>query len=162
MATSAQQATSPIDERPSRDPIGLRIYEAIVAVPVIVAAVWIVASDVSRFANIALLYWVGVISIVELLPVQGWRDLNMTLAEPLLWGFALIAPARVAFVVAFVAAADPREFRREIGVGRALFNRAQLAVSILVCSVLFRELGGDTSHWERLLPLAIAVASIAR
>ena len=42
-------------------------------------------------------------------------------------------------VTAFVASLDPREFRREVGVIRSLFNRSQVALSVLCASAVFHS-----------------------
>ncbi|MEP6973808.1 MAG: ATP-binding protein [Actinomycetota bacterium] len=62
--------------------------------------------------------------------------------------------------MAFVAALDPREFRREVSVVRALYNRSQVAASVMLASAAFHAMGGNTKDWPEVLVIGLIVLSI--
>jgi signal transduction histidine kinase len=68
-------------------------------------------------------------------------DLPLLLAAGFLFG------PGVGGAVAFVAYADVREFRGEISVLRALYNRAQIALSVMLAAVVFSLAGGTVGDW---------------
>jgi signal transduction histidine kinase len=59
---------------------------------------------------------------------------------PLLMAVAFIYAPEAAALAAFLGASDPREFRRQVSVLRAVFNRSQVALSVLVASAVFHGL----------------------
>jgi len=71
----------------------------------------------------------------------------------------LFQPATVG-ILAFIGSTDLREARRKIGIGHALFNRSQIAVSVMTASWVFHSLGGDLHVWPRVLFLAMLVLSV--
>jgi signal transduction histidine kinase len=82
---------------------------------------------------------------------------------------AILWPPTAAGVTAFVGSTDPREFRGEVSVLRAVFNRAQVALSVFAASFVFHWLVGTYPNYGRmfiespiwLLVLASMVAAIA-
>src|SRR5262245_66081372 len=75
--------------------------------------------------------WALLVGGVELLPVPTWRGLTLSVGFPLLIMIAILYPPNAAAVVAFLGASDPREMKREVSVWTALFNRSQVALSVL-------------------------------
>jgi signal transduction histidine kinase len=71
----------------------------------------------------------------------------------------LFQPVNVG-ILAFVGSTDLREARRQIRIGHALFNRSQIAVSVMTASWVFHSLGGDLHAWPRVLFLAILVLAV--
>ncbi len=59
---------------------------------------------------------------------------------PLLMAVAFLYPPAVAGSAAFLAASDPREFRREVGVLQALFNRSCIALAVWAAGGVFHAL----------------------
>ncbi len=102
--------------------------------------------------------WVAIIAAVELIPVPMWRSTHISIGFPLLMVVAFLYEPGAAGLVAFLAASDPRELRREVSFFRALFNRSQVALSVLAASATF-HLVADI----RTSPPAIAIigASLA-
>ncbi len=64
-------------------------------------------------------------------------------------GFVYLPAA--AGVVALLAASDPREFRGEVGPLRALFNRCQVALSVLAASAVFHGFVASIDHSATVL-----------
>ena len=84
--------------------------------------------------------WAVLIGLVELLPVPAWRGLTISVGFPLLMVVAFLYAPAAAAAVALVGASDPREFRGEVTILRALFNRCQVALSVLAASAVFHQL----------------------
>src|SRR5438552_5507183 len=122
--------------RPRRRPIA-RIYEAGVALPTIAWILWVVVHDPHRLSDPMLLMWAAAIGAVDLMPIPASIDLRFSLSFPLQLAVAMIYPTPVAVAVAFVGTSDAREYRREISIEKALFNRAQIALSVGLEALLF-------------------------
>jgi signal transduction histidine kinase len=108
-----------------------------------------------------LVIWVFVVALVELIAVPMWRGTTLSMGFPLLMciGFLYIPPATA--LVAFLAASDPRELKREVGLLQALFNRCQVALSVWAASAIFHSLAAvDTSSAPTLVGAA-ALAAVA-
>ena len=116
-------------------------FELFVSVPTLVGGGFLIAHDPAAFKYWGeLLFWAALIGLVELLPVPAWRGLTISVGFPLLMVVAFLYEPAAAAAVALVGASDPREFRREVTLLRALFNRCQVALSVLAASALFHGL----------------------
>jgi signal transduction histidine kinase len=74
----------------------------------------------------------------------------LTVSVPLELAVVLLFQPSLAALVAFVGCADPREFRREVSLFKALFNRSQVAVSIFLAGLVFHSFADLSSHVPRL------------
>ena len=83
------------------------------------------------------LLWAPLVAGVELLPVPTWRGLTLSVGFPLLMMIAILYPPGAAGAIAFLGASDPRELRGEVSVATALFNRAQVALSVIAAGAVF-------------------------
>jgi signal transduction histidine kinase len=81
--------------------------------------------------------WVVLIALVELLPVATWGGVTVSVGYPLIMAVAFTFAPEVAALVALVSASDPREFRGEVTLLRALFNRSSIALAVLAASWVF-------------------------
>src|SRR5206468_12989470 len=79
---------------------------------------------------------------------------------PILLAAAMLFQPATVGVLALVGSTDLREARRQIGIGHALFNRSQIAISVVTASWIFHALGGDLNAWPRVLILAMLVLSV--
>ncbi len=111
------------------------------------------------------LLWAVLVAGVELLPVPTWRGLTLSVGFPLLMMIAILYPPSAVGVIAFLGASDPRELRREVSVATALFNRSQVALSVIAAGLVFHYFQEplsplqETSAW--LLVLAAGLAAVA-
>ncbi|MGH2691751.1 MAG: hypothetical protein ACRDHM_04540, partial [Actinomycetota bacterium] len=104
------------------------------------------APDVSL---VELAFWAVLILVMNLVPFSA-GELSFTLDTPLLLTVALLYPPEVASVVAFVGSMDLREVLRQVGPLRALFNRTQIALSVLFAALVFRLItDGALNPWTR-------------
>jgi signal transduction histidine kinase len=136
----------------------------------VTAAVWgliatLAARDPSVFTDTEtlrdLVGWVVIIAAVELVPVPMWRGTHISIGFPLLMVVAYLYQAPAAGVVAFLAASDPRELRREVSLLRAIFNRSQVALAVLAASATFHAIvpNFDSSPpWRLFVGAALASA----
>jgi signal transduction histidine kinase len=140
-----------------------------VITPTVIGGAFLVANHPDEF-QLQLIWWALAVSIVELIPVPAWRGIHLSLGFPLLMALAILWPPTAAGVTAFVGSTDPREFRGEVTLLRAIFNRAQVALSVFAASSIFHLLVGtfpessnamfkETPIW--LLVVASMVAAIA-
>jgi signal transduction histidine kinase len=131
-------------ERPS-----LRVFEGAVAIPTLGLVVYGIVRS-SGSARLSLVPWMLLIAVVDLLPVSTWRGIQMLLDFPLLVAVAMLYRPEAACAALFIASFDAREFKREVGVLRAGFNRSQVALSAFAASATFHALGDVHGGFLRL------------
>jgi diguanylate cyclase (GGDEF)-like protein len=166
--TDAHPTAEPADDapRPERSPL-LRLYELGTIVPLLA---WIFVSARrdpaqfldGKFAGPLLLEWVVAIAVVDLLPIPTTIGSPFSLSFPLQLSVALIYPTPVAGAIAFLGMSDWREIRREIPLTQSIWNRSQLAWSVVVESIVFDHMAilrPTQSPWWQL-GLAVLLAAI--
>jgi signal transduction histidine kinase len=147
---------------------GRAVHEEIMPVRHPTGATWLaLAVVISTLSGVALLLsrgaipspililWVLMIGVVELLPVTTWGGVQVSLGFPLLIAVAFRYPAGQAGLVALVGLSDPREFRREVSLLQALFNRCQVAAAVLAASGTFHSLSSVSKPLSGMVPVAI-------
>ncbi len=140
-------------------------FELSIILPTFALGAFLISRDPSAFNDgWPLVVWAVVIGLVELLPVPAWRGLTISVGFPLMMVVAFLYQPAAAAAVALVGASDPREFQREVTVLRALFNRCQVALSVLAASAVFHWMtpfaAGTPHSSEVLLLVAAASASL--
>jgi signal transduction histidine kinase len=80
---------------------------------------------------------------------------------PLLMVVAFIYEPVAAAAAAFLAASDPREFKREVSLLRALFNRSQVSLAVGASSAIFHALASVESSNPAELLLGAGLAATA-
>jgi signal transduction histidine kinase len=83
-----------------------------------------------------LLFWLALLIIADLLPVALGFGAQVSMAFPVLIAISILFPPSAAMVTAGLGAVDAREFRREIPLWRALFNRAQWILAVGAASAI--------------------------
>jgi signal transduction histidine kinase len=149
----------------------LLILELVVIVPTLAGGILLVLADLDSFTWELvgqLLLWAAAVSLVELIPLPAWRGVHLSLSFPLLMALAIVHDPLVAGVTAFVGSVDPREFRREVTILRAIFNRSQVALSVAAASAVFQSLaaidppaGAGSASPAWLLIVAAMLAAVA-
>jgi len=141
----------------------LTLFELAVALPTMVGLVVAVTRESATAVEgeaLQLLGWVVTIALVELIPVPMWRGTTISMGFPLLMVVAFLYEPSAAAAAAFLAASDPREIRREIGLLRALFNRSQVALAVGASSAVFHTFASVDSSPPVELLAAAALAAI--
>jgi signal transduction histidine kinase len=137
------------------------VYQLLVVVPTVTYLVVSLAREVDPVLQTSVLLFLIAVAVVDLIPVPGWGGLQLSLSFPLLLGVAIVFPPPVATLIAFLGSVDPREFRLEVSPLKALFNRSQMALSILAASLLFDLVADQDSVWYVLLLGVVLAASAA-
>ena len=142
----------------------LLAFELLVIVPTLLAIGMLLATEPSiRDLNLSLelVLWAALIAFVELLPIPAWRGVHLSLGFPLLMSVGMLFAPPAAALTALVGSMDPRELKREVTFLRAVFNRCQVALSVLIASSVFHSVANiRVSPWW-LLVLAAMLAAIA-
>ena len=140
LRSQAPRLTSMTVNRAQPHPWRVVAFELAVILPTFVLGAVLISRNPAAFDHGVLIFWACLIALVELLPVPAWRGLTISVGFPLLMVVAFLYEPVAAAAVALVGASDPREFRREVTVLRALFNRCQVALSVLAASAVFHGL----------------------
>jgi signal transduction histidine kinase len=119
------------------------------AVGLIAIGLWRDREVVSE-AGWGLIAWVGAIAIVGLVSVSAEDGPQLGLDMPLLLAAGFLFGPAVGGALAFLGYADIRELRGRISIPRALYNRAQTALSVMLASVVFVAARGDLGEWPRI------------
>jgi signal transduction histidine kinase len=149
--------------RPSRrqpiaaEPAALRIIAFLGAAAVVGVLVWMIVLRWQEFIEMIpdVLPWLVVVAVADLLAVPVWGSVELMMSFPVLLASAFVFPAYIAGSLSFVATLDARELRREISVGRALFNRSNVALSVMAAAWVFESMGGDVLDWPGVVPIAL-------
>lgn len=98
-----------------------------------------------------LLAWAVVAAVVGLTTITFSSGSQLGLDAPLLLAAGYLYGPVAAGLVAVVGYVDTREFRGEISLERALFNRAQISLSVMAASFAFASMGGAAPVAPRLI-----------
>ena len=149
------------DVRRGSDPIQVRVYcWAITAAFAILVPLLAEAGSATRLVDLAELSgWVVLVAIADLLRVRLWSDFSFAMSMPISLASVIILAPWQAAVVAALGTLDPRELKGAVPFGRAVFNRAEVGLSVLAAALVFRSLGGEAA-WPELLWPALAAGIV--
>lgn len=147
-----RQPTSPTSE-----PLRLKILEwtifALVCCLLVALAPQTLGSIRAELPSLAA--WVALVVITDLLPVTA-GSYTIALSFPILLAAGMVYPAVTAGLIAFIGSSDLREIHREISVGHGLYNRSQIALSVMAASLSFHWMHGDPQVWPFVLLAALS------
>jgi signal transduction histidine kinase len=126
----------------ARHPAALIAFELAIILPTLVGGLALALLQPFDYP-LELLIWAALLVVVELLPVPAWRGITITLGFPLLMMVGILYAPIAAAATALVGSTDPREFKREIGFLRAVFNHCQVAVSVFAASTVYHAIAGE-------------------
>jgi signal transduction histidine kinase len=115
------------------------VYALVVSVPVIIgiaAGAWATRSEF----ELVMIGWVVLVAVAELLPVPATRNIHVSIGFTLLTAVGILFAPVWAAAIALVGSSDLSELRRETTVLKAVFNRAQVALAVLLASATFHAL----------------------
>lgn len=142
------------------DNVRSALFQLAVIVPLLVYVAVTLPGHRDELLQGSVLFFIVAVAIVDLIPVPAWGGMQLSLSFPILLGVAIIYDPTVAAVIAFVGSFDPREYRLQIPALRAVFNRAQMALSTLAGGALFHSIATAESPLARLA-VGVVVAAIA-
>ncbi len=151
MSVTRTKQRSPLEAemRPRRPPerFGFRVM----SIAVFLAAAGMLALAFSQTDALELpvqtLGWILLVAFTSLVPVPTGRGAELSMDLPVLLAAAIVFGPALAGAIAFLGAVDPREWRREASVWMVVYNRAQIALSVLAASLAFHGLGGRLGAW---------------
>ena len=156
--------SEPAESRAGSSSGVLSLFEATVSGLTLVTLAVTLAQNrdsISRDDWTTLAIWVLIIALVELVPVPVWHGIHISMGFPLLMVLAFLYEPAAAGLAAFLAASDPRELRREVGLLRALFNRSQVALAVFAASGIFHLLAHVQTSNALVLLGAASLAAVA-
>ena len=106
------------------------------------------------------LFWIVLLFIVNLFPVSV-GETTLTLDMPLLLALGLLYPAEFAAFLAAIGAVDARELRGHVSLSRALFNRAQVALVVVIASSTFHSVTMSLEPWLPAILATVLATAVA-
>lgn len=163
----SRDVSTPLTEPGSDRSVGglptLTAFELLVVLPTVLGGAYLVRQSFPDWTEDGLfldfIIWTGVLALVELIPVPAWRGLQMSMGFPVLIATAILYDPVFCATIALIGSFDPREFKREVGLLRALFNRSQVALSVAAASLVFSELATVDSAFPALMGAAMLAAA---
>ena len=131
-----------------RDPLSVALISALVAViAVVVTLQFPEIQKVVKTQLGELVFWTLLILVMNLVPFnEGER--SFSLDTPILLSVAILYKPPVACIVAVVGSMDLRELFGRVSPSRAVFNRAQIGLCVLVAGLVFHSLtDGALAPW---------------
>jgi signal transduction histidine kinase len=98
--------------------------------------------------------------VANLLPVPGWQSAHLAVDQPIAIAGALVLSPIEIGLAGFLGTCDIREFRGQLPLRKAAFNRSQISCGYLVASLVAHTLDSspNTSAW--MLPIAFAALTL--
>ncbi len=120
-------------------------FELGIVLPTLAGGLFLVVRDAELFKP-ELVIWIVLVAVTDLLPVAAWRGLQVSLAFPLLMTVGIYYSPAIVGVVALLGTTDPREYKREVSLLHALFNRCQVTLSVVAASAVYHAIAGPGLH----------------
>ncbi len=95
--------------------------------------------------------WAILVAISGLMSVSLGNGMEISVDLPLLLAAAYLWGPIAAGAMALIASRDRRELRGEVTLTSALFNHAQVSLSVMVAGFAFRGAGGVNARWPWIL-----------
>jgi signal transduction histidine kinase len=127
----------------------LTAYQLAVVLPVLSVFALTLPGMRDEIMDETVLFFAIAVAAVDLIPVSGWGGMQLSLSFPLLLGVAIIFPPPIAALIGFVGSIDPRELHRDVSLLKAVYNRSQMALSILAGSAVFHAVASADASWQR-------------
>src|SRR5918995_550838 len=107
---------------------------------------------------IQLASWAAIVAAVDLIPVRVWGSVTVSMSFPVALAAGMIFSPAEAALIAFVGSFDPRELLGHVSLAKSIFNRSQVAASVMAGAAAFHALGGTITEWPAvLLPGLVAL-----
>ena len=155
----ASLPSRPANEISLREINPASIYALLVAVPTILAISIGVARELDQF-NGEVIIWVALVAAAELLPVPAWRGIHVSLGFPLLMAVGILYPPAWAGAIALIGSVDPVEFRGGTTFLKAVFNRSQVALAVLLASGTFHALASVSDPTWLVIAATLAASLV--
>jgi signal transduction histidine kinase len=104
--------------------------------------------------------WVGLMALLNLLPVRVWRATNLAADLPVAIAAGLTLTPLEVGLIGFLGAFDIKEFRGKITPSKALFNRSQVALADAIASWIVHQISPVPSASRFMLALAFIMLAV--
>ncbi|GIU99867.1 MAG: hypothetical protein KatS3mg014_1483 [Actinomycetota bacterium] len=145
-------------------PIGLSAFvicAVVLTFSLLLPGLWRDRAVITEHA-VALSAWACAVLLVGMAAVPSESGTQLGLDMPLVIAGSFIFGPWIGGGLAFAAYSDIREFRREISLMRGLYNRSQVALSVMTAGAIFAALSPGGVRWpESVLAAGVAVAGDA-
>jgi signal transduction histidine kinase len=161
MAATSAADSQTIASQPEADPLAARLL----TLALITLVLWLMLADAGTIAEsvrlhgLDLLLWAAIVVTVDLFPISLGK-IRLTLDLSVLLATALLYPPAVAAGLGLLAALDVREIRKEVAASSAIFNRAQIAISLYLASLTFNALAGPVSVSPSAIGATVAALAV--
>jgi len=161
MSTATRSLGDSTPRGDTYDPLLARMLSLILAAVVvrILTAHWDSLLQAFRTEGAELLFWAVLIVVVNFLPLN-LGEITVTLDMSMLVAISLLYSPPVGMLIGVVAAIDIRELEGRVSFLRAVFNRAQIGLSVLAASFAFHSMAGSVQSTGRVV-LGAVVAILA-
>lgn len=102
-----------------------------------------------QFLELAL--WAILVAAVDLVPIRVWGSVSVSMSFPVTLAAGMLFLPTEAALISFLGSFDPRELRGEVSLAKSIFNRSQVAASVMAGSALFHSLNGSILAWPTVL-----------
>lgn len=102
----------------------------------------------------ALLFWIGLLAAVELLPIYLGYGAELTMGDSMILAIVMLFSPEIAMIIVGIGSFDPRELSGRIPLHKAFFNRAQYMLSVAAAAIPFALFGGPFEF----LPIVLAAS----
>jgi len=106
-----------------------------------------IANEHQPASGTELLVFGSAAALAGILSVRSGSTTALSLDMPVLLAAGLVLGPWVGGAIALIAYVDPREWRHEISVSRAICNRGQTALSVVGGALAFTAVGGELGVW---------------
>ena len=149
-----------VDIRGNRESTRFRILAGTVFSSAVGAVFTGLATEHRSVSWAELLVFGAAAALAGLLSVRSGSTTALSLDMPVLLAAGLVFGPGVGGAIALVSYVDPREWRHEISISRAICNRGQTALSVIGGSLAFIAVGGQLGIWPgSLLAGLLALAT---
>jgi signal transduction histidine kinase len=155
----AAQAPSDIPSKPRFRPRPSHVFFWCISLAWLTMLGWGLARNGSVVASnaVALIPWVILLAVVNLVPLTTWKHAYFTADIPITIAGMLILSPLEAGLVTFLGTFDPREFRGQVPLAKTLFNRSQISLAVYGGSLAAHAFVTAPGPSPFMLPLAFLV-----
>jgi signal transduction histidine kinase len=133
---------------------------AVIAIAATVLTTGLIAHGPSASVWAEILVWSAAVAVAGLAAIQTTEGPQLGLDMPILLAAGYVMGPIPAGVIAVAGYVDLREFRGQIRLERALFNRAQTSLSVVAATLVYSWIGESSGFFVLAAVAAVVVDSI--
>ena len=107
---------------------------------------------------VQLVCWAAIVAAVDLIPVRVWGSVTVSMSFPVALAAGMIFSPAEAAIIVFVGSFDPRELTGGVSLAKSIFNRSQVAASVMAGAATFHAFDVAITDWpDVLVPGSLAL-----